>query len=246
MNYLAHYVIAAQSLAPTLPLPEYVLGTALPDLLPLAERRVRLRPERLWAGTAAEAALSAGVAVHLATDAAFHKTAAFADAQSAVGLLLTDAGFSGMRVRRFFVAHVLTELALDTALLRADLSLADRFYDAFSAADFEMARHWIEKVTGRTLPKVPAVLTRFAEFQYLREYVSDTGVATGLSNLCRRAGQDAFDHENFERLVKVAGLAAALLPAFVPAVFSETRAGILQSRGEYPLHLNSAAGGGTK
>ena len=232
MNYLAHFHIAAQLLTPALPLPEYVLGTALPDLLSQAERRVRVRQERLWASTETEAALSAGVLVHLATDAAFHKTVAFAEASAAVSQLLAGAGFTGMRVRRFFVAHVLTEIALDAVLLRADMSLPDRFYGAFNAADFGEVRHWAETVTGRPLPGLTWVLTRFGESQYLREYRSDAGVATGLSNVCRRAGQDTFEGENFERLVEVAGQVAGLLPAFIPAIFTETIAGILHSSGE--------------
>ena len=235
MNFLAHHVIATQYLTPGEPLSAYVLGTALPDLLPLAAERIRLRPERLQAGTESESALAAGVSVHLATDAAFHKTAAFAEAQAAVSELLAGAGFTQMRVRRFFVAHVLTEIALDAALLRADTTLADRFYDAFTAADFVAARRWAEAVTGRLLPDLPAVLTRFAEFQYLREYAGDTGMATGLSNVCRRAGQETFAGENFTRLVSVAGAAALLLPAFVQAIFSETAAGMLQSGGEYAV-----------
>ena len=226
------------------PIPAYVLGTALPDLLPQAERRVRLRPERLLSETEAQAALRAGVLVHLATDAAFHKTSAFAAAQAEISQLLADAGFAGMRVRRFFVAHVLTEIALDAALLRADLSIADRFYDAFSAADFEMTQCWTELVTGRPLPGLTSVLTRFGEFQYLREYVTDAGVATGLSNVCRRAGQDTFEGDNFGRLVGVAGAGVTILPAFIPALLSETTAGILHGRGEYSLHHTSAAGEG--
>lgn len=274
MNFLAHFLIATQTLplrpnsgelygkksvgallaapSPPNPAPQnwgggafsaYVLGTALPDLLPLAADRVRLRPaqvEAAEAGTEFEAALAVGVSVHLATDAAFHKTAAFASAQAEVGGLLADAGFEGMRVRRFFVAHVLTELVLDAALLRAGPELADRFYGAFTAADFDGATRWAEGVTGRTLPHLPRVLTRFAASQYLRHYAEDGGVATGLSNLCRRAGQDTFEGENFARLVRVVGQATAQMPAHIPALFSETAAGIRESNGETGLYLNEA------
>ena len=269
MNFLAHYEIAAQILplrpnsgepdaeqsqpAPVVRMapqnwgggavPAYVLGTALPDLLPLAEGRVRLRPAQVTSAetrTAFEAALAAGVSIHLATDAAFHKTAAFAEAQAEVGMLLADAAFEGMRVRRFFVAHVLTELVLDAALLRADPALADRFYGAFAAADFNLATLWTEKVTARSLPHLPHVLERFAGSQYLRHYAEDDGVATGLSNLCRRAGQDIFEGENFARLVGVVAQAAEQMPQFIPALLSETAAGILDSHGEHGLYLNEA------
>ncbi len=230
MNFLAHFQIAAQFLMPKQPFSAYVVGTALPDLLPLAERRVRLRPAQIAAAEARtefEAALAAGVSAHLATDAVFHKTAAFASAQAEVSEMLAEAAFDGMRVRRFFVAHVLTELVLDATLLRADPAPADGFYEAFAAADFRSAAQWTEAVTGRALPHLPQVLTRFADAQYLRHYAEDDGVATGLSNLCRRAGQDTFEGENFSRLVAIVGQAAEQMPPFVPALFGETATGIL-------------------
>lgn len=232
MNFLAHYVIATRFLTPISPLSAYVAGTALPDLLPLAADRVRFRPGQFDAGTEFEAALGAGISVHLATDAAFHKSAAFTLAQAEVSGLLAEAAFEGMRVRRFFVAHVLTELVLDAVLLRADLSLADRFYGAFAAADFEAARRWTEAVTGRSLPHLPHVLARFAQSQYLRHYAEDDGVAMGLSNLCRRAGQDTFEGENFLRLTRVVTQSAGRMPRYVPALLSETAAGIVVNRGE--------------
>ena len=88
MNFLAHHVVATRFLTPAEPLPLYVVGSALPDLLPLAAAHARLRPapvERQPALAAEEAALRAGVLVHLATDTAFHKTPSFAAAQAEAG-----------------------------------------------------------------------------------------------------------------------------------------------------------------
>ncbi len=237
MNFLAHHAVATKFLTPTEPLPAYVLGTALPDLLPLAAERVRLRPECFRAETPLEAALAAGVSVHLATDTAFHKTAAFAEASAEVSQLLARAEFDGMRVRRFFVAHVLTEMALDAVLLRTDPALADRFYGAFTAADFHLATRWTEAVTGKSLPHLPHVLARFGHSQFLRQYADNDGVATGLSNLCRRAGQDTFEGENFRRLVGVVRQVSNQMPQFVSALLAETAAGISDSYGEHGLHL---------
>ena len=235
MNFLAHYVIATRLLTPSSLLPAYVVGTALPDLLPLAAERVRLRPaqiERTLLRTAFETALSAGVSVHLATDTAFHKSAAFAEAQAEVSQLLAKTAFDGIRVRRFFAAHVLTEMALDAVLLRAEPTLAGEFYEAFAAADEAAVTRWAEAVTGRPLAHLPDVLTRFGRSSYLRGYAEDAGVATGFSNLCRRAGQDTFGGENFPRLVNVVGEIAARLPPYVPALLSETATGISQVKQE--------------
>ena len=245
MNFLAHSMIARRLWSPPpADLPAYVVGSALPDLIGLAAPRVRLRerkdplapnnggirdlgerpscpnlaPPLLGVG----GAVSAGVRAHLATDAAFHKTAAFAEAQAQVGGLLGDAGFAGIRVRRFFVAHVLVELALDAALLRADPTLGEEFYAAFAQADFHAVTRWAEEETGRPLPRLPDVLARFAASRYLLSYATDEGVATGLSRTCQRARQDGFEGENFARLVPVVQKAVGLVAARAEALLSET------------------------
>ena len=227
MNFLAHHVLATRFLTPINPLPMYVVGSALPDLLPLAARRLRLRPalvERQPAPTADEEALRAGVLVHLATDTAFHKTAAFAEAQAEVSQILAQTPFDGIRVRRFFVAHVLVELALDAVLLRCDTTVADDFYRAFAAADRADVTRWTEAVVGQPLPDLHTVLTRFAGSRYLRQYEQDEGVATGLSRLCARARQDTFKGENFARLVAVVGQTVAALKGQTEALLGETGA----------------------
>ncbi len=94
--------------------------------------------------------------------------------------------FDGIRVRRFFLAHVLAELALDAVLLRADPTVADGFYAAFADADFAR-RHALDgNAVGKSLPELPGVLTRFARSRYLYSYAEDEGVATGLSRVCAR------------------------------------------------------------
>lgn len=231
MNFLAHHVLATRFLTPPNPLPPYVVGSALPDLLPLAATRVRLRPalvERQPALTAEGAALRAGVLVHLATDAAFHKTQAFAGAQAEVGRILDRAAFEGIRVRRFFVAHVLTELALDAVLLRSDSGIADDFYTAFTAADHARVTHWTETAVGQPMPNLPAVLTRFARSRYLYQYGENEGVATGLSRLCARARQDTFEGENYTRMVAVVGRTVATLEGRAEALLGETGAVLMQ------------------
>lgn len=244
MNFLAHYIIATRFLTPTGPLPAYAVGTALPDLLPLAAGRARLRPARLEASAARtgfEAALSAGILAHLQTDAAFHKSLAFAEASAAASRIVAGAGFDGIRVRRFFAAHVLTEMALDAALLRAESGLAGEFYTAFAGADFSGVARWAEAVAGKPLPDLPDVLTRFARSQYLHGYAEDGGVATGFSNTCRRAGQDTFEGENFTRLTGIVGEIIGGLPPRVPALLSETAAGILRARQEVERAAANAA-----
>jgi len=244
VNFLSHSVIAQRLWSPPpAELPAYVAGSALPDLIGLAAPRVRLRerkdplapnsggtgkgeegpnPNLAPPELGARGAVSAGIWAHLVTDATFHKTAAFAEAQADVGALLEGAGFVGIRVRRFFVAHVLAELALDAVLLRADPALGDQFYAAFAEADFDAVTRWAENETSRPLPRLPEVLARFAASRYLLSYAADEGVATGLSRTCQRARQDSFEGENFTRLVPVVEQSVRVVAARAEALLSET------------------------
>ena len=211
------------------PGPNYVLGNALPDLLP--RNGTRFRPallENSPTDDPSDAALRDGVLTHLATDAAFHRTASFERAQAGIKLLLRDGGFSSMRLRPFFLAHVLAELALDAALLRAEPGLAEAFYADFAAADFSHAARWTEAALGRPFPELPAILARFARSRYLNSYRDDAGVAEGLSRLCARARQDTFDGANLERLVRVVSRAVRLVDACAPALLAETAAAMAQ------------------
>jgi len=226
MNFIAHFVVATRSRPPASPLPLYVMANALPDLLPLAAPRVRLRSAMVDMApqqTQPDMAITAGARAHLHTDEVFHKTRAFALAAGEVGTLVDSAGFAGMRVRRFFLAHVLTELALDAYLIRREPGLLDTFYNACAEADTSRVMQWAEAATGRPLPILPHTLARFIQSQYLRHYAADAGVAEGFNRLCVRARQDTFAGPNETRLVTLTAQIVALMDAGVAqALLDET------------------------
>lgn len=214
MNFAAHFVVATRFLSPALPLPLYVMANALPDLLPLAAPRVRLRLallENTPRQTPDDRTILAGARAHLATDQAFHQTGAFAFASAQVSKMVKQAAFTDMRARGFFLAHVLTELALDACLIRQEPSLLDTFYAACAEADGEQVTQWAERATVRPLPHLPRTLARFAEFQYLRHYAEDAGVAEGFNRLCQRARQDTFEGGNEPKLVRLTGQIVELM-----------------------------------
>jgi len=232
MNFLAHFTVATRFHPRVLSLPAYTVGTALPDLLPLAAAHTRLRPQpvtQFLANSLEDQALRAGVLSHLAADAAWHKTQSFADSQAEAGLLLAQAGFREMRVRRFFFAHILVELALDAALLRANSAVGEDFYAAFSAADMGSVTGWTEAVLARPLPELPFVLKHFAASRYLLHYRTDEGVAEGLSRLCARVRQDTFEGKNYVRLTRVVGKTVQMLMPQVSRIVSETTENISQN-----------------
>jgi hypothetical protein len=217
MNFLAHYALVR----PDGPMPLTVLGNALPDLLPLASPRARFRLTAL--ATAPDGPLKVGVRTHLIADAAFHKSPAFALARQEIKALLAGADFVGIRLRPFFLAHVLAELCLDAVLLRADPSLADSFYAACLAVDPQHVRHWAESAIQTPLPALPGVLARFTRSRYLDHYAADEGVAEGLTRLCARARQDTFRGGNFALLTTLVARAVSMIGPLTPKMLLETR-----------------------
>ncbi len=229
MNFLAHFCVAARAEPLPAARPAYVAGTALPDLLPLAAPRARLRISGVASApihSSEDLALRDGVLAHLAADAAWHKTRAFAQAQAEASRRIEQAGFSQIRVRRFFLAHILVELALDAALLRRDPALGEDFYAAFSAANRQAVLGWAENAVARPLPALPMVLERFVASRYLMQYQTDEGVTTGLAHLCARARQDSFAGENYARLTKIVGETVQALASQADGLLGETQAGM--------------------
>ena len=85
--------------------PEFLVGTALPDLAAMARTRLG----------AADGALGDGIAIHHATDQAFHRDAWFLDFERELRALLREDGLPDGAARA--CAHVGPELLLDGALL---------------------------------------------------------------------------------------------------------------------------------
>jgi hypothetical protein len=225
MNFLAHYAL----IRPADPSPLMVLGNALPDLLPLAAPRARFRTATL--ASAHDGFLKQGVFTHLAADAAFHKSPSFMQAQSKIKVLLASIDFVGIRIRPFFLAHVMAELCLDAVLLRADPALANEFYTAFAQADVHETTLWAETALETPLPSLPRVLDRFNRSRYLESYASDSGVAEGLTRLCYRAHQDTFRGGNFALLTVLVAQAVSAIEPLAPQMLAETRAGVPWLRG---------------
>lgn len=223
MNFLAHYLLATQYFPPVEPVSLYIVGNALPDLLPLASARLSMTALRESPHPISDnGALTQGATIHLLTDAAFHRLGTFRGVQEEISSLISEARFTDIRVRRFFFAHILTELALDSALLRHDRQLAEGFYSAFKPPEITAAAKWSENTLRREIPTLPFVLARFERSRYLNLYMDNAGVAEGLNRLCARAKQDTFEGANAERLIDLAGRAISAVSVNANVLMDET------------------------
>lgn len=177
VNFFGHAWLAAGRNAD----PRFVLGAMLPDLAPMAGLRLR---------GADDAALSAGIAHHLAVDAAFHALPTFQMLTADAARALQRAGVRRGPARG--AAHIGIELLLDGWLARR-CGVPDAYRTALAYA-----------------PQLCALL-RFAPSRRAQNTTRATcGAAWTFPELCRKLAASPLPEAYAEPSYTAARVAAAL------------------------------------
>lgn len=186
MNYLSHqYIARCFRSEPSAP-PLFFAGNLLPDLLAISgDGRIRT-------AEGDSGALSDGVKLHLLSDKQFHGLPAFRDAQGQASKLLLSARWVNPPHRRFFLAHIMTELALDAAILTRHPDLPGDLYDTLSESLDGGLVAEAEILTGRVLPNLQNTIRRFIESRFLYLYATPDGLASSLVRIGQRVGVPNF------------------------------------------------------
>jgi hypothetical protein len=202
MNYFAHAAAFLEAEHPC-----FLVGTAVPDWLAVADRQARVRARQALSAVddpqPTVAALARGILQHLLDDACFHETRAFAE----VSLALTTAsrGVLGEEpgLGPSFLGHLLTELLLDAALIAEDPGRLDRYYRLLDGVDAA----WVEEVVNRLSPRPTARLATmvcgFRRERILWDYLEDGKLLVRLNQVIRRVGLEALP-ERFREVLPVA------------------------------------------
>ena len=117
--------------------------------MPLYRRKVRLLPlTRAWERGAESdprmTGLLKGVRHHFWVDSRFHRDPLFTDTAARVGEALRRAG-GGPGLKRFFPAHVLTEMFLDHLLMTGEPELLENFYGLFDEPAEALAARFVTR-----------------------------------------------------------------------------------------------------
>jgi hypothetical protein len=191
MNLLGHFACARH----LTPLEQ--AGSAMGDLLPLYRRKVRpLALMTHWSREAPPdtpaARIAAGVRFHLHVDSRFHRDPLFLETSAALQTALqTASGTPGLK--RFFPAHVLTEMFLDHLLMHEDGALTEAFYALFEGhlpgllADFTAAHPEADRAA------FAGFLERFLVDRFLDDYRDVDGMLWRMQRMLRRFGQRALE-----------------------------------------------------
>lgn len=183
MNYFAHGMAVVDR-------PYVLAGTAVPDWLSVADRKVRLRRRQVESflndPDPVLAAVAAGVAQHLADDDRFHRSAAFYEISGELtrrfrGVLGRDDGF-----RCGFLGHIVTELLLDAVLIERDTSHLDRYYAAVETLDATRVQAAVNTMARRRTQRLATLIELFQREQFLRDYLDDERLLHRLNQVMHR------------------------------------------------------------
>ncbi len=189
MNFLSHQAVA-RNVAPD-GSPWFCLGNILPDLLSTAGRRLREgEVAKTQTNTPESAALLRGIRLHHATDRRFHGHPLFKGACAVASQLLLAAPFQTPPPRRFFLAHILVEIALDGVLVNQCPELSDDLYACLEiCGSAAITAQTVALLRAETsLPELTVTIDRFVAAHYLPSYGDFDGQVEALCRVYRRPG----------------------------------------------------------
>ena len=183
MNYFAHGRTYTDD-------PYFLIGTAVPDMLNVVDRKIRVRSERASAFLAAEdvatAAIAAGIVQHHHDDAWFHRTRAFAELSLNFSVAVRDILGGDDSFRSHFLGHILVEILLDSELIEKYPSQLQLYYDALRCVDPSKLADAVTFMSGRYAIGMAWLLPRFIDERFLWDYPEDEKLLKRLNQVMRR------------------------------------------------------------
>lgn len=185
MNYFAHAFHLLDD-------PYLAAGTAAPDWLSVADRKVRLRPRRvepfLGNDDAVTAAVAAGVMRHFHDDGWFHRSQAFYEVSGELTRRFRDVLPSGEGYRGSFLGHIVTEILLDAVLAEDHPSRLDDYYAALRSIDPQRVQSAVNAMARTPTERLATFIAIFLQEEFLRDYVDDVRLLHRLNQVTTRVG----------------------------------------------------------
>jgi len=187
MNYFAHGRNFIDD-------PWLLAGTAVPDLLNVSDRGVRVRAvhaQPLIASTDPRtASLARGIAQHHYDDGWFHQNAAFAELSWGFAARLREVLEPDEGMRPSFLGHILVEILLDDTLIAANPDRLRDYYRAIATVDAAHVQQVVNQAAPATSPKRAQRLAEFVPMfvneGFLWDYSDDGKLCYRLNQVMRR------------------------------------------------------------
>ncbi len=213
MNYFAHGMRFLNR-------PYFLAGTAIPDWLSVADRKVRMRSRRVMpfadGSGSTHSEIAAGILQHLHDDSWFHQTRAFAETSIELSHLFRDVLGPDDGFRPGFLGHIVTEILLDGVLIEKHGDLLDEYYSVLSTINETTVEQCVNQMSKSQTDRLALLIPRFQNEQFLRDYVQPSRLLFRLNQVMRRVKLNRLPDEIVEVLRKgwtiVADRVALLLP----------------------------------
>ncbi|MEX0701225.1 MAG: hypothetical protein WD069_03940 [Planctomycetales bacterium] len=183
MNYFAHGVRFIER-------PYFLAGTAVPDWLSVADRRVRMRARRVapraGGSTGVPDEVAAGVLQHLEDDRWFHETRAFHEVTGEMARRFRAILGPEDNFRPGFLGHVATEMLLDAVLIERRPERLDAYYAALDAIDPDEVQRAVNRMARDETHRLAPFIPLFRRAEFLRDYRTTAGIHDRLNQVLRR------------------------------------------------------------
>ena len=190
MNFLSHGLLVHRTGSA-----HVLVGSALPDLAPLADRRLRLTERRLGELEDLGAGeLVLGCRNHRAVDRAFHHGEPFNTARKAVETRLDVDDRPRSPIPLGMLAHMLVEVGVDAEILLRYPTFARELYPhAFDSYDWPALMQLLRTVCRHPTTALEDLVGRFDSGAFLLSYATDEGVIDRMAGMAMRLGRGPMD-----------------------------------------------------
>ncbi len=192
MNYLAHGFRFLDS-------PLMVAGTAVPDWLSVADRRVRVRSRRIHEHLDSLDAdlrtIAEGMLQHLHDDDLFHRSVRFVMLEAELSLRFRRIMPDRFDHRPALLGHIVIELLLDDFIARQFSEVLDVYYAALSQVSELQIQEAVNAVATRTTDRLAGFVQQFRITKFLYDYADDTRLLGRLNQVMKRVTLPSLDSD---------------------------------------------------
>ena len=179
MNFLAHYYYDKIDNNPG-----HTLGLLLPDLVRNFGKPLHQLPVNAVFTSLEEKSLAQGFLQHISSDKIFHQTEGFVWFNKQIIALLRNSRVSFKR--DWLLAHILTELMLDGAILLRHPDLAKNLYNELDSVDYMAITSFFITVNYSDYINFIHGFDRFKKAEYLKSYVHPESLAFAMGKIAQK------------------------------------------------------------
>lgn len=207
--------------------PYFLAGTAMPDLLSVCDRKVRLRsrlvqpfaqpnPEVAEPHAHDSTEFASGVLQHLHDDQWFHATPGFYTVTGLLAREFREFLDGEESVRPGFLGHIVTELLLDRSLMQRHPEALQKYYRVMAAVDGDRVQGWVNRMARKTTQTLAEWMSRFASERFLVDYLELPRMLHRLNQVLRRIKLVPLPAETTSVLAAGAALVESHLAELLP------------------------------